>query len=193
MPPHIVGPASHADARTRASATRKLASTSCGSRREARGRSRPCSPSPLAAPALASEQHPTQSELEAELVCPTCHDDARRVELADRAADEGRTSASASPRAATKSQIIDELVGPPNNLGAGVLGVPQKHGFDLLAWLLPFVGIALGAVGSRRGAWYWSRNRDEAEAARSCPRHGGPPLDPELERRVDEELARFDA
>jgi len=27
----------------------------------------------LAAPALASERHPTQGELERELVCPTCH------------------------------------------------------------------------------------------------------------------------
>ena len=27
----------------------------------------------LAAPALASEQHPSQSEMEADLVCPQCH------------------------------------------------------------------------------------------------------------------------
>ena len=44
---------------------------------------------------------------------------------------------------------------PP--LGPGVLGVPRNHGFDLLAWLLPIAGIALGGLpwapprGSGRG------------------------------------------
>ena len=41
------------------------------------------------------------------------------------------------------------------------------------------------------GAWCWSRNR-AADGWRSRRRRRGPPLDPELERRVDEELARFD-
>ncbi len=72
-----------------------------------------------------------------------------------------------------------------------MLGVPRKHGFDLLAWLLPFLGIAIGAVALGAAAWYWSRNRtpEGTVAAASA----GPPLAPELERRVDEELARFDA
>jgi cytochrome c-type biogenesis protein CcmH len=90
---------------------------------------------------------------------------------------------------ATKSQIIDELVGPPNNMGDAVLGVPRKHGFDLLAWLLPFVGIALGAVVLGAAAWYWSRSRTPDGTTVATE---GPPLAPELERRVDEELARFD-
>jgi cytochrome c-type biogenesis protein CcmH len=142
----------------------------------------------LAAPALASEQHPTQSELEAELVCPTCHTtlDESDAPVARQMKAYIRTRIAAG---ATKSQIIDELVGPPNNLGEGVLGVPRKHGFDLLAWLLPFAGIAVGAVALGAAAWYWSRNRaaDGAVVASA-----GPPLEPELERRVDEELARFD-
>ena len=99
----------------------------------------------LATPALASEEHPTQSEMEAYLVCPTCHSTldesdspvARQMKayIRQRIAD-----------GATKSQIVDELVGPPNNMGVAVLGVPRKHGFDLLAWLLPLAGIAVGAV-----------------------------------------------
>jgi hypothetical protein len=35
--------------------------------------------------------------------------------------------------------------------------------------------------------WRWSRGRERSSAAA-----GGPPIDPELDRRVDEELARFD-
>jgi cytochrome c-type biogenesis protein CcmH len=138
----------------------------------------------VAAPAGASEKHPTENELETMLVCPTCH-----VPL-----DESNSPIAQEMKAfirkriaqgATRSEIVDELVGPPNNFGDAVLGVPQKHGFDLLAWVLPLGGISLGAVGIGAGAWQWSRRR------------GGPldpppaRLDPELERRVDEELARW--
>lgn len=136
----------------------------------------------IAVPAGASERHPTQAELEAMLVCPSCH-----VPL-----DESNSPVAQQMKAfiamriaagATRSEIINELVGPPNNLGDAVLGVPRTHGFDLLAWVLPFGGIALGAAAIGAGAWKWSRTRGEPAPA---------PLDPELDRRVDEELARFD-
>ena len=144
----------------------------------------------FAAPALASEQHPTQSELEAELVCPTCHTtlDESDSPVARQMKLEIRKGIAAGK---TKSEIIDSLVGPPNNMGVAILGVPRKHGFDLLAWLLPFVGIAVGALVLGAAAWYWSRNR--AADGSLTPATAGAPLDPELERRVDEELARFDA
>ena len=143
----------------------------------------------LAGPALASERHPTQSELEAELVCPTCHTplDESDSPVAQQMKAFIRTRIDAG---ATRSQIVDELVGPPNNLGPGVLGVPQTHGFDLLAWVLPFAGIGVGALAIGAGAWVWSRNR---ASDNSSPGGDGPSLDPELDRRVDEELARFDA
>jgi cytochrome c-type biogenesis protein CcmH len=86
---------------------------------------------------------------------------------------------------ATERQIKDELVA---QFGEGVLASPPTHGFDLLAWVLPIGGIAAGAIGLGALAWAWSRKRgpeDDPEAA-------GPPLDPELDRRLDEELARFD-
>jgi len=145
----------------------------------------------LAPAALGSERHPTQSELEAELVCPTCH----------TTLDESDSPVARQMKAyireriaqgATKSQIVNELVGPPNNMGEGVLGVPRKHGFDLLAWVLPLGGIGVGAAALGAAAWYWSRVRNDA-GERVSPAPAGPPLDPELERRVDEELARFDA
>jgi len=70
-------------------------------------------------------------------------------------------------------------------LGPQVLAIPKSHGFDLLAWLLPLVGILAGAVVLGAAAWRWTSARAPATAA-------APPLDPELERRVDEELARFE-
>ena len=134
--------------------------------------------------AVASEQHPTQGELEAELVCPSCH-----VPL-----DESQSAVAQQMKAFirahiargwTKSRIETALAG---QLGDGIYGVPRTHGFDLIAWVLPIGGILLGAVGVGGGAWYWSHDRDdrgdlpEAESG----------LDPESERRLDEELARFD-
>jgi cytochrome c-type biogenesis protein CcmH len=142
----------------------------------------------LAGPALASERHPTQSELEAELVCPTCHTplDESDSAVAQQMKAFIRTRIA---QGATRSQIVDELVGPPNNLGPGVLGVPQTHGFDLLAWVLPFAGIGVGALAIGAGAWVWSRNRAGDDQS---PGGDGTSLDPELDRRVDDELARFD-
>ena len=141
----------------------------------------------LAGAALASEQHPSQGELEAELVCPQCHEplDESNSPIAQQMKAYIRQHIAMGW---TKSRIVDSLVGPPNNLGPSVLGVPQKHGFDLLAWVLPLAGIAAGAVGLAAGAWVWSRNRPGAS-----PLLGDrPALDPALDRRVDEELARYD-
>jgi cytochrome c-type biogenesis protein CcmH len=141
----------------------------------------------LAAPtlALASEQHPSQGEMEADLVCPECHTplDESDSPIAQQMKAQIRKWIAAGW---TKSQIEDAFVA---QLGPSVLGVPQTHGFDLLAWVLPFAGIAVGAVALGFGAWVWSRNR--ASETLSFARDG-PALDPELERRVDEELARFD-
>jgi cytochrome c-type biogenesis protein CcmH len=139
----------------------------------------------LAGPALGSEQHPTQQELEVELVCPACHEplDESNSPIAQQMKTFIRTHIALGW---TKSRIEDALV---QQLGPGVLGVPRKHGFDLLAWVLPFAGIALGAVGLGAGAWVSSRNRPSDAVSLAAT---GPALDPLLERRVDDELAKYD-
>jgi cytochrome c-type biogenesis protein CcmH len=137
----------------------------------------------LAAPAGASERHPTQSELEGEIVCPTCHTtlDQSDAPIAQQMKEFIRERIAAGD---TKSQIQDKLVGL---FGKRVLAEPPKEGFDLLAWLLPLGGILVGAGALAVGAWQWSRTRGPAAGVEPAG------LDPELERRVDEELARFDA
>jgi len=146
----------------------------------------------VAAPALASEQHPTQGELESELICVECH---TTLDESDSpiAREMKAYIAQRIRQGATKSQIENELVA---EFGPGVLGVPRKHGFDLLAWLLPLGGIAIGAVAIAFGAWKWSRSVKEPRPGRGSSteaQHEDEPLEPELERRLDEELARFDA
>jgi cytochrome c-type biogenesis protein CcmH len=73
-----------------------------------------------------------------------------------------------------------------------VLAAPPKRGFNLLAWLLPFVGLGIGGAVLALLARRWSRTGEETVPADPSG-NGRGPLDPELERRVDEELARFDA
>ena len=136
----------------------------------------------LAPLGVASERHPTLGEVEGEVVCPTCHTTldqssspiARRMKLfiatRIRAGD-------------TKSEIERKLVA---QFGPEVIAKPSRHGFDLVAWLLPLVLVVGGVVAVAAAVWRW-RN---ASARRPAP--PAEPLEADLERRVDEELARFE-
>jgi len=141
----------------------------------------------VVAPAAASEQSPTLPELERELICPTCHETlaASTSPIADRMRVFIRARIAAGD---TKSEIKDKLV---DQFGESVLAAPPKSGFNLLAWLLPLVGIVLAAGVVGFLAYRWSRSRKAEEPAPSA--NGRFSLDPELERRLDEELARYDA
>lgn len=136
----------------------------------------------LAAPAAGSERHPTLGDLEGEVMCPTCKTtlDQSTAPIANRI----RHFISARIQAGdTKSEIKRKLV---LQFGPAVLAEPSKHGFNLLAWVLPFAGLGLGAIVLGALAWRWTQRRDPPAAP------GGGGLDPALERRVDDELAKFD-
>jgi cytochrome c-type biogenesis protein CcmH len=137
----------------------------------------------LAVPvARASEQHPTQAELEGDVMCPVC---GTTLDQSNSAAAEQIKRVIAARIAAgdTKSQIEDRLAA---EYGDAILAAPPKRGFGLLAWWLPIVGITVAAVVIGVGAWRWSRAREPAPARAE-------PLDPALERRLDDELRRFEA
>ena len=136
-----------------------------------------------AAAAPASERHPTLAELEGEVMCPTCHTTldqsdapaARRIEQFIRQ----RIAAGDS-----KSEIEAKLV---DQFGPAILAAPPHKGFGLLAWWLPLIGIAVAALLVAAAAWRWARARDPDEQERPAE----PELDPALERRIDQELARL--
>ena len=143
----------------------------------------------LAAPAAASEQHPTLTELEDQIMCPVCAGETLAQSDSPAAAHVKRLIQARIAAGDTRSEIKRKLVA---EYGTRILAAPPKHGFDLIAWLLPLIGIVAAAGVLGLLAWHWSRGRDEPEPPAAPWSLNGHPLDPELERRVDEELARFD-
>jgi cytochrome c-type biogenesis protein CcmH len=143
----------------------------------------------VVAGAAASERRPTLNELENEVMCPVC---GTTLSQSDSPAAEQikQFIRSAIAQGQTKSQIKDALV---RNYGESILAAPPEHGFNLLAWLLPIVGVVLGALVLGGAAWRWSRNRAVERPVDEPSVNGRGPVDPELERRLDDELARFDA
>ena len=107
--------------------------------------------------ALASEEHPTQAELEGELVCPTCRTtlDQSNAPVAIRMKAFVRERIAAGD---TKSEIKEQLVA---QFGKGVLAAPEKEGFDLLAWVLPVAGLLAGAAVLSIVLWRWTRRPDD--------------------------------
>ena len=131
---------------------------------------------------------PTLPELEKRYICPTCHTtlELSNAPVADRMREIIRERIAAGD---SVSEIDAFLI---DSFGEEVLASPPKEGFNLLAWVLPLaagaIAIAAVAVALRR----WSRTRPESGPEQAASANGRPELDPELERRVDEELARFD-
>lgn len=133
----------------------------------------------LAGAALGADP-PRAADLEAKLVCPVCETtlDQSNAPVAERMKLFIRERIAAGD---SEQEITDALVA---QFGPGVVASPPDGGFGLLAWLLPLAALVGGAVVVWVLVRAWSRTR---------PAPAGERLDPELERRVDEELARFDA
>ena len=123
---------------------------------------------------------PSAADLEAELVCPVCETtlDQSDAPVAQRMKAFIRERIAAGD---TGEEIKDALVA---QFGPGVLATPPKSGFGLLAWLLPLGALVGGAIAVGLLVRAWSRRRAPPAAQAA--------LSPELEERVDEELARFD-
>jgi cytochrome c-type biogenesis protein CcmH/NrfF len=138
----------------------------------------------LAAGCGGSDEPPTLAELEKKFICPTCQTtlELSNAPIAERMRDFIRERLAAGD---SEDEIEAALVA---QFGEAVLASPPKEGFNLLAWVLPLAGgaIAVTAVAVALRRWSRARPAAEAPAARTLA------LDPELERRVDDELRRFD-
>jgi len=134
----------------------------------------------VACGAAAAVTPPNAADLEAELVCPVCKTtvDQSTAPVAQRMKAFIRVRIAAGD---SEQEIKDALV---DQFGPGVLATPPKSGFGLVAWLLPLAALVVGAIVVGLLIRSWSRRR--------APPEDDLPLDPQLERLVDEELARFD-
>ena len=130
--------------------------------------------------AHASERHPTLAELEGEVMCPVC--ETTLDQSSSPAAQQiKRVIATRIAAGDTRTQIKDRLVA---EYGSAILAAPPHKGFGLVAWWLPVAGILAAAVAVGVGARRWARAREPAPA--------GPPLDAASERRLDDELRRYE-
>ena len=134
----------------------------------------------LVAAAVAAAAPPNAADLEAEIVCPVCETtlDQSNAPIAERMKAFIRVRIAAGD---SEQEIKDALVA---EFGTEVLAEPPGGGFGLLAWLLPLAALAGGAVAVALLIRRWSHLRRETVEE--------DPLDPQLERLVDEELERFD-
>jgi cytochrome c-type biogenesis protein CcmH len=88
----------------------------------------------------------------------------------------------------SRSAIEADLV---QQFGTSILAAPPRRGFDLLAWWLPIVGVLAAGLVLAAAVWHWSRVREPTPLPVGATSAGA--LDPDLERRLDDELRRFDA
>ncbi|MEP7223550.1 MAG: cytochrome c-type biogenesis protein, partial [Actinomycetota bacterium] len=96
---------------------------------------------------------PSAADLEAELVCPVCETtlDQSNAPIAQRMKAFIRVRIAAGD---SEQEIKDALV---DEFGPAVLATPPKSGFGLLAWLLPPVALAVGAIAVGLLIRSWSR------------------------------------
>jgi cytochrome c-type biogenesis protein CcmH len=142
----------------------------------------------LVLPASASAACPELRSLEGELMCPTC---GTTLELSNApAANQIRRFVCERAAAGdSKGEIKDKLV---TDFGPGVLASPPKKGFDLLAWVLPLLAVGAGAAVLAGLVVRWSRRREPEPAVDEQSSNGRAELDPALEKRLEDELARYE-
>jgi cytochrome c-type biogenesis protein CcmH len=136
-----------------------------------------------------SGSHPTQAGMEADLVCVTCHEPLD--ESVSPLAQQMKKVISEKIAAGWSKKQIENYFVVTEGFGKSVLATPTSNGFDLLAWLLPLGVIVLGAGAVGIGARAWLADRDGPGTVAALP--ASPKLAPNLELRVDQELARFDS
>ncbi len=138
----------------------------------------------ITTPALAAQATWSETDLESQLMCPVCHTlldnsqsaEANRIrEVIHQKHQQGWSEAR------TRDYLVAQY-------GEEVLAAPPKHGFDLLAWLVPAAVLLGGAALAVLLARAWSGGRGGGDGP-------SPPAEPdaEMDARIDAELAREEA
>lgn len=143
----------------------------------------------LLAPAGAGAVQPRASfnDVEDEVMCDTCNVPLN-VADSDRADQERATIRKLIAQGLTKDQIKAEL---KRTYGPAILAMPQDSGFSIAAWWVPVAVVLalLALLVALLPRWRRRGRADEAFAAT----HAAPALSEADTRRLDEDLARYDA
>jgi cytochrome c-type biogenesis protein CcmH len=139
-----------------------------------------------AGPALAAgSSHLSLPRIQQDFMCTICHeplDEAR----SDEAYQENGLLRQLIARGDGLPQIKRVMV---SQYGPGVLADPPAHGFNLLAYIIPGVVIALGVTTVAVTIPRW-RRRAARQKAEQPPDPAGSPLSDEDADRLDADLAR---
>jgi cytochrome c-type biogenesis protein CcmH len=121
------------------------------------------------------------TDLENQLMCPVCHtllNDSQST-AANRIREIIQTKHDAGwSEDRTRNYLIAQY-------GEEILAAPPKHGFDLLAWVIPGVVLLGGAIAAGALARNWSQSRSDGLPEPAPP-------DEAMSRRIDAELAGDD-
>jgi cytochrome c-type biogenesis protein CcmH len=121
----------------------------------------------------------SEPDMETQLMCPTCHQVLAYSQ--STIADNIRTHLHQWCAAGwTSGQVMNRLTA---QFGPEIRSSPPKHGFDLLAWVIPGAALLAGAIVAAVLATRWRGRRGPPPP---------PPVDPTLSARIDADMARFE-
>jgi cytochrome c-type biogenesis protein CcmH len=143
----------------------------------------------LAPAALGAQPRASFNDVEDEVMCDTCNVPLNIAE-SDRADQERAAIRKLIARGLTKQQILDEL---ERTYGPAILAKPQDSGFSLAVWWVP-VAVVVGLVALLAALLPRWRRRGRGGGGDDGPARTGrlPALSAADERRLDEDLARYD-
>ena len=134
----------------------------------------------LAFPAVAEACNGwSEPDMETQLMCPTCHQVLAysQSEIATHIRNRLHHWCAAG---STSMQVKDRLIA---QFGPEILASPPRHGFDLLAWVIPGAALLAGAMVAAVLATRWRGRRGPPPP---------PPVDPSFSARIDADMARFE-
>lgn len=140
----------------------------------------------FASPAIAAPvRQTTVHDIEDEVMCPIC---GTLLELAEspQAKRERAFVARLIAEGRTRAEIKDALVA---QYGRSVLALPEGSGFDLSAYLVPIVAIAIAAIVLALSVARWRRDGRRSQAKE---RSAAPPPQGEDAERLEADLGRYD-
>ena len=138
----------------------------------------------LASPAKGAgpDEQTSLADIEDEVMCPVCGT-SLQLSQSPQADRERAFIQRLVAEGKTKEEIKDALVA---EYGSEVLATPDTEGFDLLAWLIPAVGLVVAGGAIFFGLRRWRRDGGWVE-------EGEPEALDESEReRLDSDLAKYD-